>query len=59
MLTQPQIDKLKAYPQMGLDHALTSVGHSRFAGRGNLCKLSLLDEQNLVEIQSPEYPGSG
>ncbi len=56
MLTQPQIDKLKAYPQMGWITALTSVAIRGLLAEGSL-QLSLLDEQNLVEIQSPEYPG--
>src|SRR6266404_3575921 len=56
MLTRPQIDKLKAYPQMGWITALTSVAIRGLLAEGSL-QLSLLDEQNLVEIQSPEYPG--
>jgi hypothetical protein len=54
MLRQPQLDKLKAHPQMGWITALTSV-----AIRGLLAslQLSLLDEKNLVEMQSPEYLG--
>jgi hypothetical protein len=56
MLTQPQIDKLKAHPQMGWITALTSVAIRGLLGEGSL-QLSLLDEQNLMEIQSPEYPG--
>jgi transposase len=56
LLTQPQIDKLKAHPQMGWITALTSVAIRGLLGEGCF-QLSLLDEQNLVEIQSPEYPG--
>src|SRR6266481_5686770 len=56
MLTQTQIEKLKAYPQMGWITALTSVAIRGLLAEGSL-QLSLLDEQNLVEIQSPEYPG--
>jgi transposase len=56
MLTQPQIDKLKAHPQMGWITALTSVAIRGLLTTGAL-QLSLLDEKNLVEIQSPSYPG--
>jgi transposase len=56
MLTQPQINQLKARPQMGWITALTSVAIRGLLAEGSL-QLSLLDEQNLVEIQSPEYPG--
>ena len=56
MLTQPQIEKLKAYPEMGWITALTSVAIRGLRAEGSL-QLSLLDQQNLVEIQSREYPG--
>ena len=56
MLTQPQIEKLKAYPQMGWITALTSVAIRGLLAEGSL-QLWLLDKQNLVEIQSREYPG--
>ena len=56
MLTQPQIDKLKAHPEMGWITALTTVAIRGLLAEGSL-QLSLLDEKNLVEIQSPEYPG--
>ena len=56
MLTQPQIDKLQAHPQMGWITALTSVAIRGLLAEGSL-QLSLLDEKNLVEIQSPHYPG--
>ena len=56
MLTQPQIDQLKAHPQMGWITALTSGAIRGLLAEGSL-QLSLLDEQNLVEIESPEYPG--
>jgi transposase len=56
MLTQPQIDKLKAHPQMGWITALTSVAIRGLLATGAL-QLSLLDEKNLVEIQSSSYPG--
>jgi transposase len=56
MLTQPQIDRLKAHPEMGWITALTSVAIRGLLAEGSL-QLSLLDETNLVEMQSPEYPG--
>jgi len=56
MLTQPQMEKLKAHPQMGWITALTSVAIRGLLAEGSL-QLSLLDEKNLVEIQSPEYLG--
>ena len=55
MLTQPQIEKLKAHPHMGWITALTSVAIRGLLAQGAL-QLSLLDKQNLVEIQSPDYP---
>jgi transposase len=56
MLTQPQINQLKAHPQMGWITALTSPAIRGLLAEGAL-QLSLLDEQNLVEIQSRQYPG--
>jgi transposase len=56
MLTEPKIEKLKAHPGMGWITALTSVAIRRLVAEGSL-QLSLFDEKNLVEIQSPEYPG--
>src|SRR5260370_1319929 len=56
MLTQPQIEKLKAYPQMGWITALTSVAIRGLLAEGSL-QLSLLDEKKLVEMQSREYTG--
>jgi transposase len=56
MLTQPQIEKLKAHPQMGWITALTSVAIRGLLAEGAL-QLSLLDEKNLIEIQSTHYPG--
>src|SRR5437868_2123560 len=49
MLTQPQIDQLKAHPQMVWITALTSGAIRGLLAEGSL-QLSLLDEQNLVEI---------
>ncbi len=56
MLTQPQIDKIKQYPGGGWITALTSVAIRSLVKQGAL-QLSLLDEKNLVEIASPDYPG--
>ena len=56
MLTQPQIEKLKAHPQMGWITALTNVAIRGLLAEGAL-QLSLLDEKNLIEIQSAHYAG--
>src|SRR5262249_25169192 len=56
MLTQPQMDKLKTHPHMGWITALTSVAIRGLLAEGAL-QLSLLDEKNLLEIQSAHYPG--
>jgi transposase len=56
MLTQPKIEKLKAHSGLGWISALTSVAIQRLVAGGAL-QLSLFDEKNLLEIQSPEYPG--
>lgn len=56
MLTQPQLDRLKSRAGMGWITALTSVAIRELVEKGAL-QLSLLDEKNLAEITSPEYPG--
>src|SRR5271169_587371 len=56
MLTQPQIDQLKSRPGIGWITALTSVAIRALVDQGAL-QLSLLDEKNLAEITSPDYPG--
>ena len=56
MLTQPQINKLKDHPGLGWITALTSVAIRELVTQGAL-QLSLLDQKNLAEITSPEYPG--
>ena len=56
MLTQPQIDKMKMHPGLGWITALTSVAIRGLLEAGAL-QLSLLDETNLAEITSPDYPG--
>jgi transposase len=55
MLTQPQIDKLQKQG-LGWITALTSGAIRELAAKGSL-QLSLLDEKNLAEITSPDYPG--
>ena len=56
MLTQPQIDKMKLHPGLGWITALTSVALRGLLATGAL-QLSFLDETNLAEITSPDYPG--
>ena len=56
MLTQPQIDKMKTHSGLGWITALTSVAIRGLLEAGAL-QLSLLDETNLAEITSPDYPG--
>jgi transposase len=56
MLTQPQIDKLKQHAGFGWITALTSTAIRELVQQGAL-QLSLLDQKNLAEITSPDYPG--
>ena len=56
MLTQPQINKLQKHPGLGWITALTSGAIRELVEKGSL-QLSLLDEKNLAEISSPDYPG--
>jgi transposase len=56
MLTQPQIDQLKSRSGIGWITALTSGAIRELVDHGAL-QLSLLDEKNLAEITSPDYPG--
>jgi hypothetical protein len=56
MPTPPQIDKLWAHPGMGWITALTSGAIRTLVEKGTL-QLSLLDQKNLAEIASPDYPG--
>ncbi len=55
MLTQTQIEKLKAYPGLGWISALRSSAIRKLVDGGCL-QMSLFDEQNLAEISSPDYP---
>ena len=56
MLTQPQMDKLKADAQMGWITVLTRVAIRGLLAEGWL-PLWLLDKKNLVEIRAPHDPG--
>jgi len=56
MLTQTQIVNLKQYPQLGWISALRSDAIRKLAAAGSI-QMSLFDEQNLAEIESPEFPG--
>jgi transposase len=56
LLTQPQINKLKQHPGLGWITALTSGAIRELVTKGAL-QLSLLDQQNLAEVTSPDYPG--
>jgi transposase len=56
MLTQPQIEKIKEHSGWGWITALTSVAIRQLAEKGAL-QLSFLDEKNLAEVASPDYPG--
>jgi transposase len=55
MLTQPQLEKLKTHAGFGWITALTSVAIRELVANNSL-QLSLLDETNLAEITSPDYP---
>ena len=56
MLTQAQIEKLKAYPQLGWISALRSPSIRKLVENQEL-QLSLFDKQDLAEITSDEFPG--
>jgi len=56
MLTETQIEKLKAYPQLGWISALRS-GSIRKLVENQELQLSLFDQQDLAEITSDEFPG--
>jgi hypothetical protein len=56
MLTQTQIDELKTHPGLGWISALRSHSIRELMDQGHL-QLSLFDQQNLAEIQSPDFPG--
>lgn len=56
MLTPPQVEKLKEHPGLGWITALTATAIRALVESGAL-QLSLLDQKNLAEISSPDYPG--
>ena len=56
MLTQTQIDALKASPGIGWISALRSSAIRGLVEQGNI-QMSLFDAQDLAEIASSEYPG--
>jgi transposase len=56
MLTQPQIDKIKEQDGWGWITALTSTAIRQLA-ESKALQLSLLDQKNLMEITSSDYPG--
>ena len=56
MLTQAQIEKLKAYPQLGWVSALRSESIHKLIEDKEL-EPSLFDTKNLAEITSAEFPG--
>jgi transposase len=55
MLPQTQIDKLKDYPGIGWISALKSSAIKKLVEQQHL-QLSLFDQQNIAEIESPDYP---
>ena len=55
MLTPPQVEKLKERSGFGWITALTATAIRALVAEGTL-QLSLLDEKNLAEITSPDYP---
>src|SRR3989339_75203 len=55
MLTQTQIEKLRAYPGLGWISALRSAGIRDLVESGSR-QMSLFDQTDLAEIRSPEFP---
>jgi len=56
MLTQTQINLLRKRPGLGWLSALRTEGIRKLLDKGRL-ERSLFDEQNLAEIDSPDFPG--
>jgi len=56
MLTQTQIGRLRAYPQLGWISALRSASIRSLMDAGAI-ERSLFDQENLAEITSPQFPG--
>lgn len=55
MLTQTQMDKLRAYPGLGWISALRSAAIRGLVESGSL-QMTLFDQKDLAEIRSPEFP---
>ena len=55
-LTSTNIEKIKEFPGVGWIGALRGEGIGKLVREG-LLNRSLFDQQNLAEIQSPDYPG--
>jgi hypothetical protein len=56
MLTETQIENLRAHPGLGWISALRSPAIRELVARGHL-ERSLFDQQNLAEIRAPDFPG--
>jgi len=56
MLTETQIERLRAHPQLGWISALRTSAIRKLVHSGEL-QLSLFDQQNLAEIRSEAFPG--
>lgn len=56
LLTQTQIDTLRAYPGLGWISALRSEAIQALLERGRL-RRSRFDRRDLAEIRSPDFPG--
>jgi hypothetical protein len=56
MLTETQIDSLKAHPELGWISALRSRQIRQLIDKGALDR-SLFDEVDLAQIHSPDFPG--
>jgi len=56
MLTEARIDTLRGEPGIGWISALRSAAIRELVQEGSL-QLSLFDQQNLAEIESPDFPG--
>jgi len=56
MLTETQIEQLRAHPQLGWISALRTSAIRKLVQSGDL-QLSLFDQQNLAEIRSEAFPG--
>jgi transposase len=56
LLTETQLETLRAHPGLGWISALRSEAIRQLIARGHLQR-SLFDEVNLAEIHSPDFPG--